>query len=126
MKSPRLSLGLGAAGLLTLGLGAQAQLAPPIFLSEEGPTPATAPVPGEAASKAKILRLFKTPAGDHEDRLVVVYADANSPHEVWNSKSGTHKAADIFSIYSDDDGRSWSNPTNLSGSPFAFSASRST
>ncbi|MGA1608938.1 MAG: choice-of-anchor O protein [Planctomycetota bacterium] len=111
-----------AAGLLALGLGAQAQITPPIFLSEEGPTPATAPVPGEAASKAKILRLFKTPAGVHDNRLVVVYADAHSPHEVWTPKSGTHKAADIFSIYSDDDGRSWSNPTNLSNTANSYSA----
>jgi hypothetical protein len=79
-------------------------------------------LPGGAAAKGKLTRLFKTPQGQLDGRLVVIYADANSSELVWVPKGGEHHPADIFARYSDDEGATWSAPVNISNTANRYSA----
>ncbi|MFG0316046.1 MAG: choice-of-anchor O protein, partial [Planctomycetota bacterium JB042] len=92
----------------------------PLDLSEELPSGAD---PGGAAFKGKILRLTKTSGGLRDGRLVVVYADANHDEIVWAPRSLDHLPRDVFARTSDDEGKTWSDPVNLSNSAGSFSAS---
>lgn len=79
-------------------------------------------LPGGAAAKGKLVRLFKTPQAVHDGRLVVAYADANNTEQVWDPKGGQHAPNDIYVRYSDDEGDSWSDPVNISNTARSFSA----
>ena len=91
-------------------------------VSEDGMIVDGGPMPGGSASKAKLVRLVKTPAGAHDGRLVTVFADANTEGLVWHPRGGLHAARDIFTRYSDDEGATWSDPVNLSNSAGSYSA----
>lgn len=111
-----------AIGLLTVPAAlAQQSLSfdPGYALSDEA-LPGAA-VPGGAASKGKLVRLFKTAAGARDGRLVTLFADANGG-DVWEPKGGQHPARDIFTRWSDDNGRTWSEPVNLSNTAQTWSA----
>ena len=71
---------------------------------------------GGNAAKGKIDRLvYPSPSGKgFEKVLLVVYADAAGP-DVWSFDGGLHPANDIFVVRSTDDGATWSEPINLSG-----------
>ena len=71
---------------------AQVDFAPSITLSVEQAGGAN---PGEAAAKAKLVRLFKTPNKAHDGRLVVCYADANHTTSIWEPKGGEHAPRDV-------------------------------
>lgn len=119
--SPRVALSLLLGACLGAPASAQnwASMEQAISLSEELPD---GPSPGQDAYKAKLLRLTKTPGGNHDGRLVVVYADANGPGQVWAPRELDHVARDVFARYSDDEGQTWSAPVNLSNSANSFSA----
>ena len=78
---------------------------------------------GGAASKGKIERVvYPNGNGGFVKALVVVYADAAGP-DVWTFDGTPEPAADLFAVRSIDDGRTWSEPVNLSRSANLFSAS---
>lgn len=97
----------------------QASFSLPQTLSEELPTGAS---PGGAASKGKLVRLVKTMAGARDGRLITVYGDAASDEQVWDAKSGLHRARDLFVRYSEDEGATWSLPVNISNTAAHHSA----
>lgn len=105
---------------LAAALGADwASMSPPQILSEELPGGA---VPGEAGTKVRLVRLAKTQDGAKDGRLVITYADANHTQPVWDPQTLTHLPRDVFVRYSDDDGKTWSSPVNISNSAGAYSA----
>jgi len=112
-----------------LGLGAPRLVAqdwvtfdPPTVLSEESPSVPGGAAPGLAGDKVRIMKLEKTPGGRHDGRLVVVYLDAATTDPVWHPKDGLHEARDVFARVSDDDGRTWTDPVNLSRTAGLYSA----
>jgi hypothetical protein len=71
-------------------------------------------VDGQAASKGKIVRLdYPDGMGGFNVVLVSVYGDAQGP-EVWKHDGSTHAAKDLFVTRSLDNGRTWSQPINVS------------
>ena len=117
-------LALGATLLLAPGSSALEDISfgEGLAVSEDGLLAQGGAIPGGSANKGKLVKLVKTPGAVNDGRLVIVYADANSEHEVWHPKGGLHKARDIFARYSDDEGASWSDPVNLSNSAQSYSA----
>ena len=120
---PRLTLALGS--LLCLGGLASAQDL--TFWPGYELTPAVGfgtgePDPGGEASKVKLLRLVKTPMGANDGRLFTVFGEANNDEPIWDSKGGEHFPRDIFARFSDDEGRTWSTPVNLSNTAKVWSA----
>lgn len=79
-------------------------------------------VPGGSAQKGRLVRLANTTAGAKDGRLVVTYADANLSSTVWDPQTLTHPPRDVFARYSDDDGKTWSAPVNISNSAGSYSA----
>ncbi len=69
---------------------------------------------GGNAAKGKIDRLVYPSGKGFEKVLLVVYADAAGP-DVWSFDGGMHPANDIYVVRSTDDGATWSEPFNLSG-----------
>ncbi len=100
----------------------QLYFGPATTLSVESPAVTGGAVPGGEAFKVKLVRLFKTPMGVHDDRLVIVYGDANHDQPVWHPRSKVHLPKDIFVRYSDDDGATWSDPVNVSNTARAYSS----
>ena len=92
-----------------------------VVISDEAALPGAAD-PGGAASKGKLMRLVKTPNGAHDGRLVVVWSDAHNANPIWNRNSFEHLPRDIFARFSDDEGATWSDPVNISGTARHFSA----
>lgn len=80
-----------------------------------------AAVPGDAAAKSKLVRLIKTPGGQHDGRLVAFFGDVNSLESIWEPRGGEHAPLDIFTRYSDDDGATWTPAVNLSRTADKFS-----
>jgi hypothetical protein len=67
--------------------------------------------------------LTGTPGAVHDRRLVTVYGDVNATGQVWDPKAGVARGArDVFVRYSDDQGATWSDPVNLSGTANLYSA----
>ena len=105
-------------GVLTLFAGTSLALGAPTPFSlsdaiELSSTPVMG-VDGEAASKGKIVRLdYPDGMGGFNVVLVSVYGDAQGP-EVWKHDGSTHAAKDLFVMRSLDNGRTWSQPVNIS------------
>jgi hypothetical protein len=79
-------------------------------------------LPGAAARGARLLRLTQTVDGSHDGRLVAVYADANHDEAVWSPLALEHLPRDVFVRHSDDGGKTWTDPVNVSNSANLFSA----
>lgn len=91
----------------------------PVVLSDELPGGA---VPGGSAQKARLVRLANTVNGVHDGRLVITYSDSNNTAPVWDPQTLEHLPRDVFTRYSDDDGKTWSSPVNISNSAGSYSA----
>lgn len=78
--------------------------------------------PGGATRGARLLRLTNTVDGSHDGRLVAVYVDANHEEPVWDPLALEHMPRDVFVRHSDDGGRTWTAPVNVSNSAKLYSA----
>lgn len=102
---------------LVVGANADEQV---VFSAPQVLSDATA-MPGDAAAKVKLVRLIKTPGGQHDGRLVTVYGDANGMETIWEPRGGEHPPLDVFTRFSDDDGATWSPAVNISRTADKFS-----